>query len=218
MVSQFNQNVETFNPTEADFVRAEKEFQLLKGLEGPTFIETFHALPNPGPIALKAADIGLNLESKKIREDPPGSNKGKWVSLFLNTAGVEPGLAWCQAFIYYCMKTAGAGSKYPQTAGTQAAQNWFVNHQRFIPVSSAIESPGLVKKGDHAYFYLYVKSEHRYRIAHCAIVLSANKDGFDSLQGNTAPGGTSREGEGLYRKFVPYRRLGTYGGFGRVSF
>ena len=36
------------------------------------------------------------------REQPKGSNRGPMVDKYLASVGLQPGYAWCQAFVYWC--------------------------------------------------------------------------------------------------------------------
>ena len=67
-----------------------------------------------------AADAG-------VREVPRNSNRGPQVDEYLRRAGVQPGLAWCCAFTYYCFDEAAAraGIDNPmfRTAGCLAHWN-----------------------------------------------------------------------------------------------
>lgn len=39
-------------------------------------------------------------------EEPKGSNSGTMVNQYLKATGLQPGYAWCQAFVYWCYNEA----------------------------------------------------------------------------------------------------------------
>lgn len=53
----------------------------------------------PGPIALRAVtDAEANVG---VSEDPPGSNFGRYVSIYLASCGIHEAAPWCAAFVSY---------------------------------------------------------------------------------------------------------------------
>ena len=56
-----------------------------------------------GYTALQIANLQLG-----VQEQPRGSNSGPEVDLYLKSVGLEPGYAWCMAFVYYCVGQAAA--------------------------------------------------------------------------------------------------------------
>lgn len=61
------------------------------------------------------------------QEQPRGSNKGPMVNEYLAAVGLQPGYAWCQAFVYWCYENASKdnGSENPvvRTAGVYDCWN-----------------------------------------------------------------------------------------------
>lgn len=41
-----------------------------------------------------------------VKENPPGSNRGKEVESYLRSVGLGGGYAWCMAFVFWCVDEA----------------------------------------------------------------------------------------------------------------
>lgn len=41
-----------------------------------------------------------------VSENPPGSNRGPEVEMYLRSVGLSGGYAWCAAFVYWCFQEA----------------------------------------------------------------------------------------------------------------
>ncbi len=54
----------------------------------------------------RVLQIAAAEEAKQVREIPKNSNRGPEVDVYLRRAGVEPGLSWCCAFVYWCFDEA----------------------------------------------------------------------------------------------------------------
>ena len=67
-----------------------------------------------------------------VKEDPPGSNKGKEVEAYLRSVGLPGGYAWCAAFVYWCHQQAADELEIPnpvyRTAGVM--EHWRNCHLR----------------------------------------------------------------------------------------
>lgn len=165
-------------------------------------------------IAIKAADEALlNVGVEEIGKD----NHGPAIKKYLETIGLEEGYAWCAAFIKFRYIDAAKdldeelSSDFLKLSGyTPDWKNYAQTNNIWIPMATAKKNPSLIKKGYACFFY----SETRGRIYHCGIVISSNKDGFVSVEGNTSPGkGVEANGDGVYRKNRSWNSLGSQGGF-----
>ena len=49
------------------------------------------------------ADLALQIAQGQLgqSEQPMGSNRGPMVNEYLKAVGLNPGYAWCQAFVYW---------------------------------------------------------------------------------------------------------------------
>lgn len=165
-------------------------------------------------IAIKAADEALlNVGVEEIGKD----NHGPAIKKYLETIGLEEGYAWCAAFIKFRYIDAAKDLDEELSSGflklsgyTPDWKNYAQTNNIWIPMAIAKKNPSLIKKGYACFFY----SETRGRIYHCGIVISSNKDGFVSVEGNTSPGkGVEANGDGVYRKNRSWNSLGSGGGF-----
>jgi hypothetical protein len=120
-------------------------------------------------------------------KEATGNNDGYQVGLFLNSAGLKEGFAWCAAFVNYCHKQACIDVPLKAQAWSPS---WF-------PASRVISKES-AKRGD--VFGLYY--QHLKRIGHVGFL---DEDWDDkgstilTVEGNTNGDG-SREGDGVYRK------------------
>lgn len=55
-----------------------------------------------------------------ITEQPPGSNSGKEVNVFLAYVGLKPGYSWCAAFVSYCLGKSSVASPQIKSASARA--------------------------------------------------------------------------------------------------
>lgn len=53
----------------------------------------------PGALYIAKSQMG-------IEENPRGSNSGPEVNAYLKSVGLDPGYAWCMAFVYWCVGKA----------------------------------------------------------------------------------------------------------------
>jgi hypothetical protein len=56
----------------------------------------------------KLSALALQIAQGQIgqAETPKGSNSGPMVNQYLRSVGLNPGFAWCQAFVYWCYRAA----------------------------------------------------------------------------------------------------------------
>ena len=75
--------------------------------------------------ALRVAEAELK---RGVKEDPPGSNSGPRVNLYLKSAGLGPGYPWCMAFVNWCYRQAGLDLKHPNEASVGFFEAWAKEH------------------------------------------------------------------------------------------
>lgn len=150
-------------------------------------------IEDPGKASSVFKDILVN--NKGVSESPPKSNKGPEVNKYLGSVGLQPGLAWCAAFVYYVFnelsKKLGVTNPLPKTGGV--ADLWAKSEDSLkIKISDARANMDLVKPGQ---IFIIILKDGR---GHTGIVLNVDKDKkeFVSIEGNTTGGG-SREGGGV---------------------
>lgn len=129
-----------------------------------------------------------------VRESPVGSNRGPEVDDFLRTAGVDPGLYWCMAFVYWCFNHAatslGVPNTFPRTAGCLDA--WQKSASFRIPKQAAVANPSLVVPG--SVFILDFGGGN----GHTGFVESAIGGTLQTIEGNSNSDG-SNNGIGVFR-------------------
>lgn len=128
-----------------------------------------------------------------------GNNRGQLVEIFLRRSGLPPGNPWCMAFVQFCremvdgfLDTVGASdqiSKMPRGAHCMTIWNTCLPD-----LKSSEPSVGSVVIWDHP----------GTANGHTGIVVfvSDDKSIFQTIEGNTSPGGAGdqRDGDGVYLK------------------
>lgn len=144
------------------------------------------------PIGLQAGKDGL--ANLGVHEDPPGSNRGKWVDKYNAFVGAPLGSPWCCSFLvlryYQAAKELGLTTHILKTGSVQKLFKW-------------AEKEGKVSKqpvaGDA--FVLWFPSLHRY--AHTGLIVDVIIEKglvkIVSVEGNTSATG-SREGTLVAKK------------------
>ena len=120
-------------------------------------------------------------------KEKTGNNDGYEVGLFLNSAGLKEGFAWCAAFVNYVCKLSGVETPANAPAWSPS---WFPK-AKTIPKETA-------SRGDvFGLFYSNLK-----RIGHVGFIdenWSEKGATIRTVEGNTNGDG-SREGDGVYIK------------------
>lgn len=117
-----------------------------------------------------------------VHEVPKGSNRGPQVNKYLASVGLNPGYAWCMAFVYWCAHQAENALKVPnplvRTAGVM---------RQWLEIDPALKR-SYPKPGD-----IFIMS-FGHGIGHTGIVDCLLKDDtFHTIEGNSNEDG-SREG------------------------
>ena len=92
---------------------------------------------------------------------------------------------WCQSFVSWCAFTSGLDAKkYPKTASTVAAADWFKKNNRWADARNDDPTPG-------DWIYFDFPDDGVNRISHVGICVKNNGDGtIQVIEGNTS--GTSK--------------------------
>lgn len=132
-----------------------------------------------------------------IVENPPNSNRGKEIDLYLKSVGLNPSTGnypWCAAFVYWCFdkasKELGITNPLIKTAGV--IDHWNRTKGVKIPVDVAIANPNKIKPG--AVFIM----DFGKGLGHTGIVESINNGYITTIEGNTN-NDNSREGYGVFK-------------------
>jgi len=106
----------------------------------------------------------------------PKDNKtkyGKWTGANF--------LPWCQSFVSWCAFTSGLDAKkYPKSAATVAASDWFKKNNRWSDARNDEPTPG-------DWIYFDFPDDGVNRISHVGICIKNNGDGtIQVIEGNTS--------------------------------
>jgi len=90
-------------------------------------------------------------------------------------------LPWCQSFVSWCAFTAGLDAKkYPKTAATIAASDWFKKNNRWADARNDDPTPG-------DWIYFDFPDDGVNRISHVGLCIKNNGDGtIQVIEGNTS--------------------------------
>jgi hypothetical protein len=149
------------------------------------------------PFLARVLQIAEAEEAKKVREVPKNSNRGPQVEAYLHRAGVDPGLSWCCAFVYWCFDEAahGLGRENPMVKTAGCLDHWHrasAKGAECIPAPQAVNNPAEVRPG------MIFIMDHGGGLGHTGLVEKVDGGLLTTIEGNTdATGG--REGGGVYR-------------------
>lgn len=90
-------------------------------------------------------------------------------------------LPWCQSFVSWCAFTSGLDAKkYPKTAATIAASDWFKKNNRWADARNDDPTPG-------DWIYFDFPDDGVNRISHVGLCVKNNGDGtIQVIEGNTS--------------------------------
>ena len=90
-------------------------------------------------------------------------------------------LPWCQSFVSWCAFTSGLDAKkYPKTAATIAASDWFKKNNRWADARNDDPTPG-------DWIYFDFPDDGVNRISHVGLCIKNNGDGtIQVIEGNTS--------------------------------
>ena len=145
---------------------------------------------------MEALKQNISLEALKVAisqlgqiEEPKGSNKGPMVNEYLKSVGLDPGYAWCQAFVYWCYlqaaKAAGIECPVVRSAGVKDCWSRTATNKKIF-ILMALAKHDLVAPGDQV--ILLFKNG-----GHTCLVEKIEGDVIHTIEGNSNTDG-SREG------------------------
>jgi len=119
-------------------------------------------------IEVAKAEVGT-IEGPKDNE----TKYGKWTGM-----NFQP---WCQSFVSWCAFTSGLNpKKYPKSASTIAASDWFKKNDRWADARNDDPTPG-------DWIYFDFPEDGVNRISHVGICIKNNGDGtIQVIEGNTS--------------------------------
>ena len=149
------------------------------------------------PLLAQTVQVAGGEEARKVREVPPGSNKGPDVEAYLRSVGLGAGNSWCAAFVHWCFGQAAASSGRPNpvfnTGGCLAHWNGAPSMGATRVLSSKAQGdPALLQPG-----FIFIM-DHGGGFGHTGLVERVSGGLITTLEGNSNIGG-SREGVGVFR-------------------
>ena len=185
------------------------------------FDETVVDLVRPRPGRSRASRLmGRALEvalaEVGVREVPRNSNRGEKVEQYLASVGLDPGLSWCAAFAYWCVREASESEGYDEvplirTGWTPSIWTWAQRRESFLLPDDVMAANAKLEPG--CLFLLHGTVNGTARVKHVGFVESGDGAFVKTVEGNTNKAG-SREGGGVYqlrRKVSSIYRFVTYG-------
>jgi hypothetical protein len=129
-------------------------------------------------------------------EVPKGSNKGPMVDKYLASVGLNPGFAWCQAFVHWCYEQAAAGcgdNPVVKTAGVLDCWNRTATTKKVFALEAKAK-PELLEAG------MQFIMTFGHGTGHTGIIESVDvaKRTIHTIEGNSNNDG-SREGYAVVR-------------------
>jgi hypothetical protein len=157
------------------------------GIVGQETWYSLYDLPLPVPHSdspLLNEVLRLAVKEIGVREDPPGSNKGKRVEEYLRSVHVGPGSAWCEAFIFWLFHWASINlvveNPVVDTAGCM--QHWKKTTGRRIFMKEALLDPSLLEPGD---IFIISRGDGR---GHTGLITGIHDGYIETIEGNTNDG------------------------------
>lgn len=141
--------------------------------------------------------VAAHEEEEKVREIPKNSNRGPRVDEYLCRAGVDVGLSWCCAFVYWCFADAAEnlGRPNPMVKTAGCLDHWnraLRNGARRVLARQAIQDPCLVASG---MIFIIDRGD---QTALDALNQPGVPEALAMVEGNTDASKT-RKGGGVYR-------------------
>lgn len=139
---------------------------------------------SPSPLAARVLEIAAG--QLGVREDPPGSNRGPEVDVYLRAVGLNPSAGhypWCAAFVGWCIEEAANELHLPLLFRRSASC------QRLTELNYQLDLPG-PQSGS---VFVHLNPNHT---GHAGFVTVAHPDGsFESIEGNTDAAGGRTGGQ-----------------------
>jgi hypothetical protein len=140
------------------------------------------------PLAAKALEIALS--NLGVKEDPPGSNRGHAVDIFLRSVGLDPergAYPWCAAFLCYCIQQAREAIPVPLQFKRSG------RCERLVELNQAL----LLPRAEAGAVFVHLKPNGD---GHTGFVTAVREDGsIETCEGNSDSAG-SRTGGSVVRQ------------------
>jgi hypothetical protein len=159
------------------------------------------SVPRPAtpadPFLARALRLAAGEEAKAVREKPLNSNRGPQVNAYLARIGLDPGYAWCCAFVYWCFDEAALSV---QRANPMVRTGGCMRHWNAAPAAGArriqaheaVADPSLLRPG------MVFIMDHGRGLGHTGFIEAVDGGFVSTIEGNTDASMT-REGGGVYR-------------------
>jgi hypothetical protein len=159
------------------------------------------SVPRPAtpadPFLARALRLAAGEEAKGVREKPLNSNRGPQVNTYLARIGLNPGYAWCCAFVYWCFDEAALAVRRtnPMVRTGGCMRHWNAAPAagaRRIQAHDAVADPSLLRPG------MVFIMDHGRGLGHTGFIEAIDGGFVSTIEGNTDASMT-REGGGVYR-------------------
>jgi hypothetical protein len=159
------------------------------------------SVPRPSkptdPFLARVLGLAAGEEAKAVREKPLNSNRGPQVNAYLARIGLNPGYAWCCAFVYWCFDEAALAVRRsnPMVRTGGCLRHWNAAPPagaRRILAHEAVADPSLLRPG------MVFIMDHGRGLGHTGFIESVDGGFVSTIEGNTDASMT-REGGGVYR-------------------
>jgi hypothetical protein len=159
------------------------------------------SVPRPAtpadPFLARALRLAAGEEAKAVRERPLNSNRGPQVNTYLARIGLDPGYAWCCAFVYWCFDEAALAVRRtnPMVRTGGCMRHWNAAPAagaRRIQAHEAVADPSLLRPG------MVFIMDHGRGLGHTGFIEAVDGGFVSTIEGNTDASMT-REGGGVYR-------------------
>jgi hypothetical protein len=152
---------------------------------------------NTGATGLLKKVLEVAASQIGVIEQPPYSNRGPEVDLYLRTVGLNPEgqhYSWCMAFVYWCFNEAAKSLtvKNPLVKTAGCLNQWNSSTCPKIKMDDAVNNPSLVQPG-----FIFI-IDHGGGNGHTGLVESVNGGMINTIEGNTNNDG-SANGYGVLR-------------------
>jgi hypothetical protein len=136
--------------------------------------------PAQKPLTYNQLNRIVDIAKKEVgvTEDPPGSNKGRRVNEYLASIGLQPGLGWSAAFVYWVYRQAGAEHKLRKTGSVMQLWNGLAGNEK-ITLKEAMTNPSLIQPGN--LFFISTGNN----AGHMGIVESIKGQTIYTIEGNS---------------------------------
>lgn len=150
------------------------------------------AQPADSPLLIRAVEVAITQIG--VMENPPGSNKGRDIKMYMESAGSREGLFWCAGFVYWCFNEAARqlGRPNPVVRTVGCLDHWRKTTANKILKNQAIQDPSLIRPGS-----IFIK-DHGQGMGHTGIIESVENGFVKTIEGNSNSSGSSN-GLGVFR-------------------